>query len=398
MPEGDNDVSASPVVTPWNVEGAVDYHKLVAEFGSTPIEPALVQRIERITGERAHTFLRRQIFFSHRDLSQLLDWYEAGQPFYLYTGRGPSSDALHLGHLVPFMFTRYLQRVFRAPLVIQITDDEKFLFSKQDAAVRPLEAYRQLGRDNAKDILACGFDLERTFLFADTDYLAHLYPNVLRIQRAVTFSQARGIFGFQDADNIGKIAFPAVQAAPAFSSSFPHLFGDNAQVPCLIPCAIDQDPYFRMTRDVAPRLGYRKPALIHSKFFPALHGHQGKMSASIPGSAIYVTDSAAAIRKKVNKYAYSGGRDTVEEHRRLGGDCDRDIAFQYLTFFLDDDERLADIAEAYRSGRMLSGELKAELIRALQPMVAQHQEARAAITEETVARFMQVRPMATWGA
>ena len=39
---------------------------------------------------------------------------------------------------------------------------------------------------------------------------------------------------------------------------------------CLIPCAIDQDPYFRMTRDVAPRLGHHKPALIESRFFPAL--------------------------------------------------------------------------------------------------------------------------------
>lgn len=103
----------------------------------------------------------------------------------------------------------------------------------------------------------------------------------------------RGIFGFQHSDNIGKIAFPAVQAAPAFSSSFPHLFPTKQQIPCLIPCAVDQDPYFRMTRDVAPRLGYRKPALIHSKFFPPLQGAEGKMSASDPNSAIFLSDSAA---------------------------------------------------------------------------------------------------------
>ena len=65
-----------------------------------------------------------------------------------------------------------------------------------------------------------------------------------------------------------------MQAAPSFSSSFPHVFDASVagqqNVPCLIPCAIDQDPYFRMTRDVAPRLGFLKPSLIHSKFFPAL--------------------------------------------------------------------------------------------------------------------------------
>lgn len=69
-------------------------------------------------------------------------------------------------------------------------------------------------------------------------------------------------------DNIGKIAFPAVQAAPSFPDTFPHMFGTRKDVRCLIPCAIDQDPYFRMTRDVAPRLGHHKPALIESRYGP----------------------------------------------------------------------------------------------------------------------------------
>jgi len=381
------------VVTPWQVTGAVDYDRLIATFGTTPLTSTLVERVERLTGKKAHHFLRRGIFFSHRDLDQLLDAYENGQRFYLYTGRGPSSEALHLGHLIPFIFTKYLQDAFRVPLVIQLTDDEKFLFSKHDVSSHPLESYIQLGRENSKDIIACGFDRERTFLFADSDYIGWLYPNVVRIQRAVSFSQVRGIFGFQHSDNIGKIAFPAVQAAPAFSSSFPHLFPTKQQIPCLIPCAVDQDPYFRMTRDVAPRLGYRKPALIHSKFFPPLQGAEGKMSASDPNSAIFLSDSAAQIRKKVNKYAFSGGRDTVEEHRLYGGDCARDIAFQYLCFFLEDDDRLEDIREAYSTGRMLSGEIKAELVRCLQPMLADLQARRQAVSNADVEEFMRIRPL-----
>jgi tryptophanyl-tRNA synthetase len=63
-----------------------------------------------------------------------------------------------------------------------------------------------------------------------------------------------------------------------FPNSFKHIFGDRTDIPCLIPCAIDQDPYFRMTRDVAPRLRYMKPALLHSKFFPALQGENTKVS------------------------------------------------------------------------------------------------------------------------
>ena len=60
-----------------------------------------------------------------------MDAYENRKPFYLYTGRGPSADALHMGHCVPFIFTQWLQRVFDVPLVIQITDDEKYIYKQE---------------------------------------------------------------------------------------------------------------------------------------------------------------------------------------------------------------------------------------------------------------------------
>merc|ERR550525_1721044 len=74
-----------------------------------------------------------------------------------------------------------------------------------------------------------------------------------------------------------------------------------------------------MTRDVAPRLGYLKPALLHSSFFPAMQGAQTKMSASDTTSSIYLTDTPKQIKTKINKYAFSGGKDTIEEHREKGG-------------------------------------------------------------------------------
>ena len=167
-----------------------------------------------------------------------------------------------------------------------------------------------------------------------------MYPNIVKIQKCVTSNQAANIFGFTSLDNIGKYAYPAVQAAPSFSSSFPMIFGAKSDVHCLIPCAIDQDPFFRMTRDVAPRLGFKKPAVVHSKFFPALQGPKTKMSASAENTAIFMTDSKKQIKTKVNKFAFSGGKDTVEEHRKLGGEPDKDVSYQYLTFFEPDDEKL----------------------------------------------------------
>lgn len=99
LPRPTNLVDPSVVVTPWEVSGVVDYSHLIMRFGSTALTPELVARLERVTGRPAHHFLRRGIYFSHRDLDQMLDLYEAGKKFYLYTGRGPSSASLHLGAL-----------------------------------------------------------------------------------------------------------------------------------------------------------------------------------------------------------------------------------------------------------------------------------------------------------
>ncbi|XP_071868787.1 tryptophanyl-tRNA synthetase [Bombus fervidus] len=382
------------IVTPWNVatknETGIDYDKLIKRFGSSKIDGELLARFEKITGQKPHHFLRRGIFFSHRDMNTILNLYEQGKPFYLYTGRGPSSDSIHLGHLIPFMFCKWLQEVFRVPLVIQLTDDEKAIWKNIK-----IEDAIKLAYNNAKDIIALGFKPENTFIFSNLEHIGNnpaFYQNMIRIQRSVTFNQVKGIFGFGDSDPIGKISFPPTQAAPAISGTFPFIFKD-AKVNCLIPCAIDQDPYFRMTRDVAPKIGYPKPALLHSMFFPALQGSKTKMSASDNNTAIFLTDTAKQIKNKINKHAFSGGQATIEEHRQLGGNCDIDISYQWLRFFLEDDEKLEQLRKGYTSGEILTGELKKELIEVLQPLVAAHQEARNKLTDEIVKQYMIPRDL-----
>ena len=116
-------------VTPWTVTGNVDYEKLTKEFGTEPLTDEILNRIKRHTKE-LHVLLRRKVFFSHRDMKWLLDEYEKGNKFFLYTGRGPSGP-VHIGHLIPWIFTRWLQEKFDAELWFQFTDDEKFLFRKK---------------------------------------------------------------------------------------------------------------------------------------------------------------------------------------------------------------------------------------------------------------------------
>lgn len=280
-----------------------------------------------------------------------------------------------------------MQEAFDVPFVIQITDDEKY-FHKDGG---DLDEFTKLAYENIKDILALGFDPEKTFIILDSRYMGTMYPNVCRFQKHINLTTLKAIFGLQFADNCGKAAYPAIQAAPCLSSSFPHFFG-NKNIPCLIPCGIDQDPYFRMTRDVCAKLKAPKPAGLYNKFFPSLQGFNVKMSGSIPQSGIFMTDKPKEIETKIKKHAFSGGRATKEEQEKYGADLTVDIAYQYLRFFLEDDKRLEEIADLYGSGKMLTGEVKKELIKVVQKLIADHQQMRKKVTMEVIEQFLSTHP------
>lgn len=146
-----------------------------------------------MTGHKPHRWLRRGLFFSHRDFDKILTRYERGEPFFLYTGRGPSTGSLHLGHTIPLKFTKWLQDVFDVPLVFMLTDDEKALF-KDNLTFEDTLSYAM---ENARDIIALGFDVKKTFLYSDLKYLSnHFLMNAWEFSKLVTFNQVRGAFGF----------------------------------------------------------------------------------------------------------------------------------------------------------------------------------------------------------
>eukprot|EP01017_Pseudomicrothorax_dubius_P025514 TRINITY_DN2764_c0_g1_i4.p2 TRINITY_DN2764_c0_g1~~TRINITY_DN2764_c0_g1_i4.p2 ORF type:complete len:109 (+),score=50.01 TRINITY_DN2764_c0_g1_i4:65-391(+) len=96
---------------------------------------------------------------------------------------------------------------------------------------------------------------------------------------------------------------------------------------------------------------------------------------------------------KINKYAFSGGGRTIEEHREKGANLDVDIPFIYLSFFLESDERLEEIRAGYGKGEILTGDVKKELIGILQELVREHQERRAKVTDEIVDKYLEIRPI-----
>jgi len=349
-------------VTPWNVSGDVNYDKLIKEFGTTPISENIRNKLGK-----CHPLIRRGLYFSHRDFDKWLSDAEKGKKVSVITGRGPS-EKMHLGHLVPFLVAKSLQEQFNCDVFIPISDDEKF-FVKENLS---FEDAVKFGEDNILDLIALGFKLGKTFIFQDFVY-TDIYKYAAKIAKKITYSTAKASFGLKQENNIGWSFYPAMQAAHIL---FPQFYrGKHLSV---VPVGIDQDPFIRLTRDVAVNkdINLEKPAALHAKFFPSLTGN-AKMSSS-EGNTINLDDSPKEVEKKIKKYAFSGGRDTLEEHRKKGGNPDIDVSFQYLKFlFEENDAKLKKIEDDYKSGKLLTGELKEILIEKINKFLKEHQKRKS---------------------
>ena len=103
-------------------------------------------------------------------------------------------------------------------------------------------------------------------------------------------------------------------------------------------------------------MGLLAPSSTYHHFAVGLTGE--KMSSSKPKTTLFLRDELPVVEKKI-KRAFSGGQATIEEHRRLGGNPDIDVAYQYMMYFFEDDDVfLAELNSNYRAGKLLAGEMK----------------------------------------
>jgi len=169
----------------------------------------------------------------------------------------------------------------------------------------------------------------------------------------------------------------------------PQLPEFNGPIPTVVPVGIDQDPHIRLARDISRRI--KNPEFLqlsstYNVFIPGLKG--GKMSASDPNSYISPSDSKKDLERKIKKYAFSGGQKTLEEHRKKGGNPDVDVSYQYLkAIFEPSDSALAKIHKDYKSGKLLTGELKQILIDKASIFLSQHQKKLKA-AEKQIPKFL----------
>lgn len=350
-------------VTPWEVKGDLNYEKLIKEFGVQPIKN-LPQKL------KDNYLFRRNILFAQRDLDKIIDAINNKKKFVVMTGLMPTGK-MHIGHMILIKELVFWQSI-GAKIYITVADIEAY-----NARNQSLEKSREIAEDYIKNYIAIGLKPENCELYFQSQRSSNAKKSnaYYRLQNLfanhATFNEFKGVYG---EISPGKMVASLLQASDMFHAQLPEFEGN---VPILIPVGIDQDPHIRLARGISRRIKNPKFSQISSvyhTFMPGLKG--GKMSASDPNSHIALTDEAKTIKNKINRHAFSGGQETVEEHRKLGGNINTDVACQWLKYFEEDDESLEQIYKDYSSGKLLSGEVKSILIEKLQKILATHQERR----------------------
>jgi len=352
-------------VTPWEVVGEINYQRLMKKFGVKPL-PSL----PKVFSE--NVLFRRKIVFAHRDFDKILDSIRNKKNFVMMTGLMPSGK-FHFGHMLLAQQMIFYQKL-GAKLYIAVADLEAY-----NAREKSLEELRKIAiEEYLMNYIALGlkpknidfyFQSERS---RDAKKSNAYYRLASNFSRYSTFNEFRAVYG---ALSPGKINASLIQASDMFSPQLPEFEGKP--LPVVVPVGIDQDPHIRIARDMARRYkdyNFEQISSTYHIFVPNLKG-KGKMSSSDASSFIAISDSPKDVERKIKKYAFSGGKDTIKEHQEKGGNPDIDVSFQYLKFFFEpDDRKLKKIYEDYKSGRLSTGGLKEYTIKKINSFLKKHQK------------------------
>ena len=349
-------------IDPWEVKGDIDYEKLSREFGVKKFSNILKQIPE------PNTYMRRNIIYAHRDFEKILNRIKNKQPFIMMTGLMPSGK-FHLGHKMVADQMIYYQE-HGAKLYICVADIEAY-----NTRHIPLEELKQTAiNEYLLNYIALGLKPKNVDFYFQSNRHKNseksnaYYRLTSKVSRYTTLNEMKAIYGTLTP---GKIISIMHQISDILH---PQLKEFEGKMPTIVPVGFDQDPHIRLTRDIASRMkdiDIITPSSTYHKFMMGLKG--GKMSSSDPNSYIALTDTPEEAKKKILKYAFSGGQPTLEEHRKYGGNPDIDVSFNLLKYmFEEDDKKLKKIEEEYRSGKLLTGELKQITIEKISRFLENH--------------------------
>lgn len=325
------------IIDPWGSELVKDYSKLITDFHLEAFNPKAYEKPNRI--------MRRNVVFAGIGQKTLIQAMKSKKLFYVLSGIMPTNDRIHLGNKMVVENMAYFQKnggsayILIADLEAEATRGISLKEARKRALNFHIPAYITLGLDPKKTVFY--FQSENMDVMRATSKLA----------RKVTLNQLRSLYGSIEPS---RILAALTQAADILYPQF------KKRMPGVIPVGVDQLPHVLLSRDIVGRMKSEKyfaPSAIFHKYTPSLDGSI-KMSKSKPESCIELPEDPKAVCKKIKK-ALSGGRDTLEEHRRLGAIVEKDMAFELLKqHLIEDDKELEEIYKAYKSGRMSSGEVK----------------------------------------
>jgi len=364
------------IVNPWEVKGNINYHKLIKKFGVSPLK-----QLPEIFNKEI--LFRRKFVFAHRDIQKILEAVKNKKKFVMMTGLMPTGK-FHFGHMILVKQMIFYQKL-GARIYIAIADLEAYHMRGQS-----LEESKKIAiEEYIKNYIALGLKPQNCEIYfqSSRSKIAEKSNAFYRLQnllaRYITFNGFKAVYG---KITPGKILSSLLQASDMLH---PQLKEFEEICPVLVPVGIDQDPHLRLARDISKRIKNPKFTQLSStyhSFIPGLKGN--KMSASDSFSYIALTDSAKEVEKKINKYAFSGGQPTIQEHRKKGGNPDVDVSYQYLKLFEENDSALIKIYNNYKSGKLLTSELKKIAINKINSFLAEHQKRRAKITQKDIDKYL----------
>ncbi|HEY6283766.1 MAG TPA: tryptophan--tRNA ligase [Nitrososphaerales archaeon] len=346
---------------PWGTGAVKDYSRLQSEFGIEPVAPLL----PRFKKPSPH--LSRGIDFGQRDLGRILDAVDQNKPYAVMSGIKPTGD-FHLGtkmtadDMVYFQSLSKKGTVFYAVADVEAYADNGLSF----------EQTSKIATRNVADILALGLDPDRAVVYLQSEELKVMQLGTV-FSRGVTNNMLRAIYGERQ---IGLYLAALFQAGDILMPQLEELGGPK---PVLVPVGADQDPHIRLARDLAARYhdeyGFIPPSAVYHRLMLGLGGSD-KMSKRSADSLLTLDDAPRDATQKISN-AFTGGRDTVEEQRRLGARADICPVYDLYRFhFAKDDEHVERVYHECTKGIRLCGECKQEVIGLVKTFLESHQKKR----------------------
>ncbi|MEM2463987.1 MAG: tryptophan--tRNA ligase [Candidatus Bathyarchaeia archaeon] len=344
------------VLDPFGATVIEDYEKLFTEFGIQPLKPLLPEIPNPFMA------MRRGVIFGHRDIERIIEAMKSGRDFAVMSGIKPTGE-FHLGTLMTAREIIYFQQqgatAFYCVADIEAYEDNGISFEESE----------KIAVNNVADLLALGFDPKRGYIYRQSRE-ERVKDLAIIFSRGVTLATIKAIYGER---HMGLYLSALIQAGDIL---MPQLEDFGGPKPTVVPVGIDQDPHLRFTRDLADKF-YSKyrfipPSSTYHRLIRALDGSY-KMSKRDPMSYFTLDEDPESIKKKIFN-AFTGGRPTAEEQRKLGGNPGTCPIFDlYLFHFLEDDKDVIELYNNCKCGNILCGEDKARLAKIVTEFVKDHQ-------------------------